>query len=71
MGTISDCWQLKVNSKEKSYLYANSTTQVSTRNNENFSDLKFVPFATSVNGTGGAPWDANISENFQKKLKRF
>ncbi len=27
MGTISDYWQLKVNLKEKIYLYANSTTQ--------------------------------------------
>ncbi len=27
MGTISDCWLLKVNLKEKIYLYANSTTQ--------------------------------------------
>jgi hypothetical protein len=27
MGTISDCWQFKVNLKEKIYLYANSTTQ--------------------------------------------
>ncbi len=27
MGTLSDCWYLKVNFKEKSYLYVNSTTQ--------------------------------------------
>ncbi len=27
MGTISDCWQLKMNLKEKMYLYDNSTTQ--------------------------------------------
>ncbi len=27
MGTISDCWQLKVNLKEKIYLKANSTNQ--------------------------------------------
>ncbi len=27
MGTISDCWHLKVNLEEKMYLYVNSTTQ--------------------------------------------
>ncbi len=27
MGTILDCWQLKVNLKEKLYIYANTTTQ--------------------------------------------
>ncbi len=27
MGTISDCWQLKVNLKEKNNLYANSASQ--------------------------------------------
>jgi hypothetical protein len=30
----------------------------------------FFPFATSVNDTGGAPWAANISANFRKKLKQ-
>jgi hypothetical protein len=27
MGTLSDCWHLKVNYKEQNYLYVNSTTQ--------------------------------------------
>ncbi len=41
------------NLKEKIYLYANSTIpRESKRKNENFSDRRFFPFATSV---GGAP----------------
>ncbi len=45
-----------MNSKEKIYLYADSTTQRCPKEkNENFSDRKFFPFATGVNDTGGAP----------------
>ncbi len=65
MGTISDCWQLEVNLKEKLYLYANSTTQGRPKE-----ITKTFLIATCVNDTGGAPWAANISVNFQKNLKR-
>ncbi len=57
MGTISVCWQLYY-------------PKVSKRNNENFSDWRFFPFATGVNDIGGAPWAVNISKNFQKSLKQ-
>jgi hypothetical protein len=33
MGTISDCWHLKVNLKEKMYLFVKSTTQRCQKNN--------------------------------------
>jgi hypothetical protein len=46
-----------MNVKEKMYLYANYYyyPKVSKRNNENFSDRRFFPFATGANDTGGAP----------------
>ncbi len=44
---------------------AQSIPKVSKRNKENFYDWRFYPF-----DTGGAPWAANISANFQKNLKR-
>jgi hypothetical protein len=50
------------------YLYY---PKVSKRNNKNFSDWRFFPFATGASGTGGAPWAANISENFRKNSKRL
>ncbi len=43
---------------------------MSKQNNQNFYDWRFFPFATGVNDTGGAPWVANISANFRKKLKQ-
>jgi hypothetical protein len=51
---LSNCWQL-MNLKKKNYLYANSSTQRCPKNNENFSDWRFFPFATGVDDTGGAP----------------
>ncbi len=36
------------------------------KNNWNFSDCRFFPFAAGVNDTGGAPWAANIFTNFKK-----
>ncbi len=54
---LSDCWQLKMNLKKNSYL------------NANFSCWRFLPFATGVNYTGGAPLAANISANFRKNSK--
>ncbi len=59
MGTILDCWQLKVNLKEKIYLYANSTTQrcpkevMKTFLIEDFFQLPLVSVSdTGVNDTG-------------------
>ncbi len=69
MGTISDCWHLKVNMKEKKVIYVNSTSQRCPKNNENFSDWRFFPFATGVNHTVGAPWAENISANFLNKFE--
>jgi hypothetical protein len=66
----SECWYLKVNLKEKSVLYVNSTTQRCKKNYWNFSDWRFFPFATDVNDTGGAPWAANISTNIAKKNRK-
>ncbi len=43
--------------------------KVSKRNNENFSDLRFFPFAIGVNDTGGSSWAANISTNLKKKCE--
>jgi hypothetical protein len=40
------------------------------KNNYNFSDWRFLPFATNVNDTGGAAWAGNISTNFRKNSKR-
>jgi hypothetical protein len=42
---------------------------VSKRNNENFSDWRFFPFATGLKDTGGACGAANISANFWKNSK--
>ncbi len=39
---ISDCWHLKVNLKEKMYLYVNSTTKSVPKNNENFLIEDFI-----------------------------
>ncbi len=58
MGKISDYWHLKVNFKEKNYLYFYSPTQRCPK--------KSFPFAAGVKDTGGAPWAANISANFRK-----
>jgi hypothetical protein len=60
METISDCWQFKVNWKEKIYLYASSTTQ--TFLIEDFFHLPPVSFVD----ISGAHWAANISANLQK-----
>ncbi len=69
MGTISDCWHLKVNLKEK--ILVNSTTQSFPKNIiKTFLIEDFFPFATGVNDTGaGAPWAANIYANFRKKIE--
>jgi hypothetical protein len=40
------------------------------KNNDNFSDQRFFPFATGVNNTDGAPWAGNISKVFRKNSKR-
>ncbi len=69
MGTISDCWHLKGNLKEKFYLrvYVNSTTQrCSKKILKSFLIKDFFSFASGVNDTSDAPWAANISANFQK-----
>ncbi len=42
MGTISDSWQLKLNLKEKMYLYANSTTQRCPREIMKIFDWRFL-----------------------------
>jgi hypothetical protein len=62
-GTISDCWHIQVNSKEKIYLFVNSTTQRCLKYNKKFSDWRFFPFATGVNDTSGAPRAANFRKN--------
>jgi hypothetical protein len=70
MDTISDYWHLKVNLKEKIYLYVNSTTQRCSKKELKLFWLKIFSFVTGVNDTGGAPWAANISANFRKNSKR-
>ncbi len=57
MGLISDCWQLKVNLKEKIYPYANSTTQRCP---------KEIMKTFLVEDFFHLPWAANISGNFRK-----
>ncbi len=66
MGTISDCWQLKVNLKEKMYLYANSSTTTQRCPKEIMKTFLIEDFFSLA--VGGAPWAANISTNFQKIL---
>ncbi len=63
---ISDCWHLKVNLKEKQYLYVNSTVLPKGVKKNNW---RFFSFAASVNDTGGGgvPWAANTSVNFREK----
>jgi hypothetical protein len=46
------------------YLYVDSTNLMCPTKIINTSDLRFFPFATGVNDTGGAPLAANISVNF-------
>ena len=72
MGLISGCRYLKVNLKVKINTYVNSTIQRCYNKIIKIFLIKdlFFSFATGVNDTGGLPWAANISENFQKKLKR-
>ncbi len=69
---LSNCWQLKMNLKNKIYVYSNSSTQRCPKKkyHKHLSDWRFFPFAISVNDTGGKPWAANISPNFRKNLKR-
>ncbi len=70
MEKISGCWLLKKNLKAKIYIYVNSTTQrCPNKIIKIFLIEIFLPFATSVNDTGGASWAANISANFRKNLK--
>ncbi len=64
IGTISDCWHLKMNLKENIYMYVNSTTQrcskkiIKTFLTEDLFPLPLVPISTPV----GALWAANISK---------
>ncbi len=46
-----------------------SMCEMSKNNNQNFYYCRFLPPATAVNDTSGAPWAANVSKNFRKKLK--
>ncbi len=60
MGTVSDLLHLKVNLKNKIYLYVTSTTQ--RWPNKIFKTYlieDFFLFVTGVNDTGGAPWAWN------------
>jgi hypothetical protein len=64
MGTVSDCWQLKVNLKENIDLYANSTTHRCPKEIMNtfmIEEFFLLPI-------DGAPWAANVSANFRKNL---
>ncbi len=73
IGTISDWLHLTVNLKEKNYLYVNSTTQrCPTPPNKIIKTFLVEDFCIChrCNDTGGAPWAANISVNFRKKLER-
>ncbi len=63
------CLHLKVNLKEKNYLYVNSTTQRCLNKIIKTFLIEDFPFVTGVNDTG-APWAANISTNIRKYLKR-
>jgi hypothetical protein len=63
MGTISYYLHLRVNLKEKIYLYYQ---KVLKQNKETFLIEIFFPFATGVNNTGDAPGAVNISANFRK-----
>ncbi len=65
MGTISGCRHLKVNLKAKIYINVSSTTQRWPNK-----IIKIFLIEDFVNDTGGKPWAANISANFQKNLKR-
>ncbi len=52
--------------REKIYLYANSTTQSCPKEiMKTFLIEDFLHLPPGVNNTGGAPWAANISPNFQ------
>ncbi len=42
---------------------------MSKRNNENFSDGRFFPFANGVNDISGAYWAVNIPRKFSKKFE--
>jgi hypothetical protein len=55
MGTISGCWDLKVNLQAKMYLQVNSTSQRCPNKIIKTFMIEDFPFATSVNDTGGAP----------------
>jgi hypothetical protein len=66
MRTISDCWHVKVNLKEKIYLYVNSTTQRCLKKIMKTFLIEDFLFATGVNDTNGAPWAANLHKNFLK-----
>jgi hypothetical protein len=61
MGTISACWQLKVNLKEKMYLYANSATQRCPKEITKTFLIKDFSICHHVNDTtSGAPSVAKI-----------
>ncbi len=64
MGTISDCWYLKVNLKEKIYLCVNLLPKGVQ---ENFSDPKVFPFAT---GSGAPSLSCKYFHEFSKKLEK-
>jgi hypothetical protein len=65
---IQTAYTLRWTFRKEMYLFV-TTQRCQTKYLKLFC-CKLVPFATWVNDTCGAPWIANISENFRKNLKR-
>ncbi len=70
MGTISECWQFKMNLKKKFIFMLTLLPKGVQKKKWKLFWLMFFPFANGVKNTGGATGAANIPADFRKNLKR-
>ncbi len=68
MGKILDCWHLKVNLKEKSYLYVDSTTQRCKKIVKMFLIEDFFCLPPASTNTGGVHLELWISPRIFEKI---